>query len=136
MKKMTTLSLGAALAVAALASFMSNSTSALAQGGAAKPYRHLVLFKFKDGTDAAKVDEVVTAFKALPGKLPAIRGFEWGKNVSPENHAQGLTHCFTLTFESKEALEKHYLHEPAHKEFGAMLGPILDKVVVVDYVAE
>ena len=96
----------------------------------------MVLFKFKDGADEAKISAVVEAFKALPAKLPAVQSFEWGKNVSPENHAQGLTHCFTLTFKNKESLEKGYLHEPAHKEFGAMLGPLLDKVVVVDYVAE
>jgi hypothetical protein len=38
-----------------------------------------------------------------------------------------------------EALEKHYLHEPAHREFGGMLGGVLDgvleKALVVDYVA-
>ena len=40
-----------------------------------------------------------------------------------------------LTFASKEALEKHYLHEPAHQEFVAMLGGVLEKALVVDYVA-
>ncbi len=36
---------------------------------------------------------------------------------------------------SKEALEKHYLHEPAHQEFVGMLGGVLEKALVVDYVA-
>jgi Stress responsive A/B Barrel Domain len=103
---------------------------------AAAPYRHVVLFKFKDNAPAEKVKAVVEAFKALKTKLPAIQSFEWGTNVSPEGLNQGLTHCFTLTFASKEALEKHYLHEPAHKEFGGMLKDILDKVLVVDYVAQ
>jgi hypothetical protein len=40
-----------------------------------------------------------------------------------------------LTFASKEALEKNYLHEPAHQEFVAMLGGLLEKALVVDYVA-
>jgi hypothetical protein len=103
---------------------------------AAAPYRHVVMFKFKDGTAQDKVDAVVAAFKALKGKLPAIQSLEWGTNVSPENHSQGFTHIFTLTFASKTALENHYLHEPAHKEFGALLGGIMDKVLVVDYVAQ
>jgi Stress responsive A/B Barrel Domain len=102
---------------------------------AAAPYRHIVLFKFKDDAPKDKIEGVVKAFQALKGKLPAIQSLEWGTNVSPENHSQGFTHCFTLTFASKTALENHYLHEPAHKEFGAMLGGLLDKVLVVDYVA-
>lgn len=98
-------------------------------------YRHIVIFKFKAGAPAAKVQGVVDAFKALPGKLPAIQAFEWGTNVSPEGLDQGFTHVFTLTFASKEALEKQYLHEPAHQEFVGMLGDVLEKALVVDYVA-
>ena len=103
---------------------------------AAAPYRHVVLFKFKDDAPAEKVKGIVEAFKALPAKLPAVKSLEWGTNVSPEGLNQGFTHCFSLSFASKEALEKHYLHEPAHKEFGALLGGVLDKVLVVDYVAQ
>ena len=103
---------------------------------AAAPYRHVVLFKFKDDAPPEKVKAIVEAFKALKAKLPAIKSLEWGTIVSPENLNQGFTHIWTLTFASKEALEKSYLHEPAHKEFGAMLGGVLDKALVVDYVAQ
>ena len=101
----------------------------------AMSYRHIVIFQFKADAPADKVRGVVEAFKALPGKLPAIQAFEWGTNVSPEGLDQGFTHIFTLTFASKEALEKQYLHEPAHQEFVAMLGGVLEKALVVDYVA-
>lgn len=94
--------------------------------------RHVVLFKFKDGTTPEQIKKVEDAFRALPGKIPAIRDFEWGTNASPENLAQGFTHCFFLTFRS-EADRDAYLPHPAHKEFGAMLHPYLDKVLVIDY---
>jgi hypothetical protein len=55
--------------------------------------------------------------------------------VSPEGLDQGFTHIFTLTFASKEALEKQYLHEPAHQVFVAMLDGLLEKALVVDYLA-
>ena len=96
-------------------------------------YRHIVIFKFKDGAPVDKVRGVVEAFKALPSKLPAILAFEWGTNVSPEGLDQGFTHIFTLTFASKEALEKNYLHEPAHQAFVAMLDGVLEKALVVDF---
>lgn len=128
-----------ALALAAVCTpvFMNTSTAQeKAAAAKAASYRHIVIFKFKDDAPADKVTAVVEAFKALPKKLPSVKAFEWGTNVSPENLNQGFTHCFTLSFESKEAMEKHYLHEQAHKDFVAMLGGVLDKAMVFDYNAQ
>lgn len=97
-----------------------------------KMLRHVVLFKFKDDATPAQVKEVEDAFRALPSKIKEIKGFEWGTNNSPENLAQGYTHCFFLTFKS-EADRAVYLPHPAHKAFGDVLKPYLDKVLVVDY---
>ena len=96
------------------------------------PYRHVVLFKFKDDAPAEKVAAIEKAFAALPSKVDTIQGYEWGTNVSPENLAQGFTHCFLVTFKDKAGLET-YLPHPAHKEFGKLLGPVLDKVLVIDF---
>jgi hypothetical protein len=95
--------------------------------------RHVVLFKFKDGTTAAQIEEVVDAFRALPSKIDAIKGFEFGTDMSVENKSQGFTHCFFLTFADSQGRDA-YLPHPAHKAFGALVGPRLDKVLVVDYV--
>lgn len=101
-----------------------------------KAYRHAVFFKFKDDASPAAIKDVEAAFLALKGKISSIQALEWGTNVSPENHAQGYTHCFFLTFADRETLVKTYLDHPDHKAFGAKLGPILDKVFVFDYVAQ
>lgn len=98
------------------------------------PYRHVVLFKFKDSATPEQVKSVEEAFRALPKKIDTITGFEFGTNVSPEGKDEGFTHCFFLTFKDKAGLEV-YLPHPAHKEFGATLRPFLDKVLVIDYVA-
>lgn len=97
-----------------------------------KALRHVVLFKFKDGTAEADIQKVVDAFTALPSKIDVIKSIEWGTNNSPEGLDQGFTHCFFLTFAS-EADRDIYLPHPDHKAFGAVLGPHLDKVLVVDY---
>ena len=97
--------------------------------------RHVVLFKFKDTSSPAAIDSVITAFKALPEKISEIKDFEWGTDVSPENLQQGFTHCFFLTF-ADAAGRDAYLPHPAHKAFGQLLGPHLDKVLVVDYFVE
>jgi hypothetical protein len=98
-----------------------------------KLLRHVVLFKFKDSATPAQVKEVERAFSALPSKIPTIIGYEWGTNISPENLAQGYTHCFLVTF--KNAADRDaYLPHPAHKEFGKILSPHLDKVLVIDFI--
>jgi hypothetical protein len=99
------------------------------------PYRHVVLFKFKDSATPEQVKAVEAAFLALPTKINTIVSLEWGTNVSPENKNDGYTHCFFVTFKDKAGVDV-YLPHPAHKEFGAQLRPILDKVLVVDYVAQ
>lgn len=94
--------------------------------------RHVVLLKFKEGTSPAQVSEIENAFGALPSKIAQIIGYEWGINNSPEGLAKGFTHCFFLTFKSEED-RGVYLPHPDHKAFGALLGPHLDDVLVVDY---
>ena len=94
--------------------------------------RHVVLFKFKDGTTPEQVRIIEEAFCALPGKVDAIYDLEWGTDVSVENVSQGFTHCFLVTFLS-EADRAVYLPHSEHKAFGTLLRPHLDKVLVVDY---
>jgi len=107
------------------------SLSALADA----PYRHVVLFKFKDTATIEQVKAIETAFKALPSKISTIVDFEWGTNVSPEGKADGFTHCFLVTFKDKTGLDVYVPHA-AHKEFGTLLRPQLDKVLVIDFVSQ
>lgn len=102
------------------------------QPPAGKLLRHVVLFKFKDSSSPADIKKVEDAFRALPAKIKEVKGFEWGTNNSPENLAQGFTHCFFVSFASEKDREI-YLPHPAHKEFVGVLGPHLDKVLVIDY---
>lgn len=99
---------------------------------AAKQLRHVVLFKFKEGTVEADIKKVEAAFAALPSKIPAIKDYEWGTDNSPEGLAKGFTHCFFLTFDSEEG-RAIYLPHPDHKAFGAVLTPYLEDVLVLDY---
>lgn len=99
---------------------------------AAPVLRHVVLFGFKEDASAEDVKKVEEAFAALPGKIDVIKGYEWGVNISPENLDQGHTHCFFLTFADEKDRDAYLVH-PAHKEFGAILRPYLEKVTVVDY---
>jgi hypothetical protein len=110
--------------------------SAQKKGNKETSYRHVVIFKFKESSSKASVDSVVNAFVALKDKIPVIKSFEWGLNVSPEHFDQGFTHCFIVTFSNTEDRDNIYQKHPAHKDFQKILGPHMDKVFVVDYKVE
>ncbi len=97
--------------------------------------RHVVLFKFTDASTPEEVKKVEDAFVALKGKISLIKDFEWGKNNSPENLNQGLTHCFLATFHSEKDRDEYLVH-PDHQAFVEVLKPHLDKVTVIDYWTE
>jgi Stress responsive A/B Barrel Domain len=94
--------------------------------------RHVVLFAFKPTATRANIANIEAAFAALPGQIREVRGFEWGTNVSPENLANGFTHCFVVTF-ADAAGRDIYLPHPAHKAFVVMAGPSIEKALVVDF---
>jgi Stress responsive A/B Barrel Domain len=97
-----------------------------------KLLRHVVLFSFKESSTPEQIKAVTDAFAALPQKIKQIKTFEWGTNNSPENLNQGFTHCFLVSFTSEKD-RAIYLPHPDHKAFVAILTPVLDKVLVIDY---
>jgi lysophospholipase L1-like esterase len=113
-------------------------TGLLAQGEgkqeakSGKRLRHVVLFKFKEGTTKEQVKEVTDAFAELPKKIDVIEDFEWGTDNSPEMLSQGFTHCFLVTFRDEKGRET-YLPHAEHKKFVELALPRIEKVLVVDY---
>jgi len=97
-----------------------------------KVLHHVVMFKFKESATPANIKQVEEEFAKLPQKIGGIQSYEWGTNSSPEGLNQGLTHCFILTFTSDKDRDAYLIH-PAHKDFGKILGPYLDKVTVFDF---
>lgn len=104
----------------------------LGGGKSSSSLRHVVLFKFKESVSAPQVQEIIDAFRALPSKIEAIQGFEWGTDVGVENLAQGFTHCFIVTFADEKGRDA-YLPHPAHEDFKKLVGGKIDKVLVVDF---
>ncbi len=125
--------------VVVLAGLMGSARGTAAEDGKKNPQlgkvRHVVLFKFKEGTTAEQQKLIEDSFRALPQKIHEVVGFEWGTNISPENLNQGYTHCFLVTFNDAKGRDA-YLPHPAHRAFGKILGPYLDKVLVIDFVAK
>jgi hypothetical protein len=102
---------------------------------AAEQLKHVVAFKFKSTATPDEIKKVETAFAALKKKISQVKSLEWGTNVSPENKNDGCTHCWILTFKSAKDRDAYLVH-PDHKEFGKLVGPVIDKVFVIDFVVQ
>ena len=102
-------------------------------GGEGQVLRHAVFFKFKDTSSDEQVTEVVNAFRELPAKIDEITDFEWGTNNSPEDHDDGFTHCFLLTFKDEAGRSVYIPHDAHAGQFADVLRPHMEKVFVIDY---
>lgn len=135
MRMLISLAVTAALLVTMAAIWQPASADDKSKAGEAAPLRHVVLFRFKEGTSPEKIREIEQAFAQLQTKIDTITDYEWGTNESPEGLADGFTHCFLVTFADAKGRDA-YLPHAAHKEFVTLLRPHLDKAFVVDYVAQ
>jgi hypothetical protein len=99
------------------------------------PIRHIVHLKFKPEADKAQIQNVITEFAALKKKIALIETLEWGTNVSPEGLDKGFTHCWVVSFKSATDRDAYLVH-PEHKKFVDVLKPVLDEVLVVDFVPQ
>ncbi|CAF1043232.1 unnamed protein product [Adineta steineri] len=98
-----------------------------------KQLRHVVLFKFKENTPPADISHIEDEFRTLATvKIPEIKAYEWGTNVSKENLDHGYTHCFILTFANEQDRDM-YIDHPDHKAFVDILKPHLAEPTVIDF---
>ncbi len=93
---------------------------------------HVVAFRFENAVTDAQISDLVASARQLKAMIPQVRSLQWGPNNSPENLNKGLTHCFLLTFKREED-RAVYLAHPAHKAFGAKLGPLVADALVIDF---
>ena len=98
-------------------------------------FRHVVMFKFKDDATKEQITAIEKAFGELPSKINTIKNYEWGTNVSKEQRNEGFTHCFIVSFADQAGLDVYTPHA-AHQAFVKELLPILDKVMVIDFVSQ
>jgi hypothetical protein len=74
---------------------------------------HLVLFRFKPGVAAGdgRVEDLVRNLDALPGKIPAIKSWQHGFNVTAD--ADAWDYGLRAVFDSEADLHAYFDH-PAH----------------------
>ena len=109
-----------------------NNTDAAGKSNQRGNLVHMVSFKFKESVTKEDIKKVESAFAGLQKKIPQILSYETGTNNSPEGLDKGFTHGFVLTFHSGQDRDDYLIH-PHHKDFGKLVGPLLEDVFVLDF---
>ena len=94
--------------------------------------KHVVLFKFKDGTSQEKLDEVFDALLDLTETVEGIDDYVSGANSSPEGLNKGFTHACVISFHDAAARDA-YLSHPEHDNFKNLALPLIEDIAVVDF---
>ncbi|CAG9951276.1 unnamed protein product [Clonostachys rosea f. rosea IK726] len=96
----------------------------------------IVQFQFKSGIGnnaiSAKIQGLKDQCVHPESKKPYIRSVEGGADSAPEGLQQGITHAFVIQFENTEDRDYYALKDPAHLAVVAELGPLIEKVQIID----
>ena len=95
--------------------------------------RHVLFIQYKNQATEADIAISLRNFEQIKSKIKGIEAVEWGLNNSPEGRNKDYTHCVLMTF-TDETARDHYLPHPEHDVLKAQLGPILEDIIVFDYV--
>jgi hypothetical protein len=92
---------------------------------------HAVLLQLRTEAAPADVDAAFAAARRIPDQIEGVREVVAGPDVSVEGLTDGLTHGVIVRFADSAARER-YLAHPAHEALGALMGPLIERAVVVD----
>ena len=89
--------------------------------------RHIVLWKFRPGTEAER-EQFLTGLAALQGVIPELKASQVVRNVGAGNYDAALI----SDFDSLEDLA-HYKADPRHRAVSALCQSIRESRAAVDY---
>lgn len=95
--------------------------------------RHFGVFKFKENIQVDEIAECFLRLKSMVGRIEGLMDMEYGSYQSDEGLNQGFTHGFIMTFMSAAARDA-YLPHPIHVEVRDYVVPMLDQVMVFDFI--
>ena len=93
--------------------------------------RHVVVFRWKDGTSSPEVDAIAAALRTLPGQIPELRAYDVGgdEGLVPGN----ADFAVVADVDDAEAWATYRDH-PAHRRvIDELITPVLESRTAVQY---
>ena len=96
------------------------------------PVKHIAFLKFKTEITESQITAIYVDLAGLKQKITGLTEFTGGPYSSPEGFNKGFTHAFTMDFIDEVARDA-YLPHPDHEIVKNKLLPLLEDVIVIDY---
>ena len=93
--------------------------------------KHVVFMKLKPGVTDEQVDGLRKGLSALPGKIPEIKEYSFGRDVVRSDRSMDF--ALVSAFTDMEAL-KRYSEHPDHQAVVSLVRDLSEKTLTVDYV--
>ena len=92
--------------------------------------KHVVFFKFKQDVPDAEISELEKGLAELPGIIPEILEFEFGRDVAHSERSYDF--ALVSAFKDLETMRAYQVH-PAHKKILVKVKELCDSVLAVDF---
>jgi hypothetical protein len=93
--------------------------------------RHVVIFRWKEGTTAEQVQAITEALRALPAQIPELRGYDIGPDAGL---ADGNGDYAVVADVDDVAGWKAYREHPAHQRaLVELITPVVASRIAVQY---
>ncbi|MBP8645003.1 MAG: Dabb family protein [Syntrophobacteraceae bacterium] len=92
--------------------------------------RHVVFIKFKSGVTEAEIRELEKSLGGLPGTVPEIKSFEFGRDVVRSERSYDF--ALVSSFQDLDAMKRYQVH-PAHQKVVQLLQQLSESILAVDF---
>ena len=86
--------------------------------------------KFNEGTAEDAIADIEKSLGALPGRIPEIRGYEFGRDVVRSDRSYDF--ALVSEFTDLEALDRYRVH-PDHQAVVQKLAAACSSILAVDF---
>jgi DNA primase len=94
--------------------------------------RHILLFKFRDGTPNEAINKIIDKFLECKSKLAGFTAMDYGPNVSTKRDlGRGFNYGIIMSFRDAAAIAEYNTLEE-HKQAQQLQAPYVEEVLVFD----
>ena len=93
---------------------------------------HIVLFEVIESTSSEKIEAMIQGLQSLKTEISEVLSLSCGANIS--DRGDGFTHGLVVRFDSAEALNAYLVHPLHQKLVQESVLPIVERIIVCDYV--
>jgi hypothetical protein len=92
--------------------------------------KHIVFMKFKAGATDKDIAEVEKAMAGLPGKIPEIKEYQFGRDIVRSERSYDF--ALVSAFDDMDAMKRYQVH-PAHLPVIAKVKELSETILAVDF---